>query len=941
MKFAPYTSGRLRKLKVGITSDPSSTTSLQVLGGVNIVGVITATSISISTTTATSDFANLNVTGVSTFANRVNFNGQALFNDDVSLGNATGDTISVAGRFDTNLVPSSNGDKDLGTSSFKWGTLHVKNILQSGGGISTFTNDINANGNIVGDNATNISGINSLTATSLFANLTGNVSGIATYTSEWIVTSNGSSDYRFTGPGFDGTENDPTIYLARGQQYKFTNHMGAHPFQIRTAINGSAYNDGIVNNGVSNGTLTWDVQMDAPNVLYYQCTAHAGMVGKIYIGNSGDSINVGSGVTISGGGIHVTGVVTATNFVGISSVTANKFFGDGSGLSNTGAALSEVSGTERLVLTNLTTGTMVSAATTSDVTFNATTDTFHIGTGVTIFGGTSGIVSAISYKGDLTIGTPTGGFKTGAFTINNTDKTKDSINELNNILGKLVPSPPDTINGVSISLTGTAGNGRLCAGFTPTNNTGGSAPVAGTQYTRNTDSTVTTTYITEYGPGDSGTVTGFVNAVGVGNTTLTTGNNDGTYSAIQIANNEDASNSTRNTGIASGFYEIYDLRMVNGASPDGYNLAKFTQGSSTTGSVYWYEDPSTVGAPVITFGNVQYPSSPTLSYSSGIPHYTESTNNNFTYVMTVTNASGDMYTQNSFVNSDGQTSAFQNPGSKSYTNFASGTNPPARNYGVGTGVTTLIAQTPRNIHATVTSNIFTSFDASTPYGSQSNQRVGFTTDFNIMGTTADFTNNVDEDAIECTVGSLTGGSATRVPGISAADNPSQSGASYSWGGGSAGSIATYEATVRGGDLRHDQTNYSTGYLPVGPNYSASRSGSQYFQFQFIQSSISEFQISYTGSLAGCWVCMPDNSTWTTSLSGVNGWADMFQAYKGSGVPTTAEPGCASGGVMDTNGGTFTCVFGTESSSNDSNNRVLIRFKLTSGNSISDISLSDT
>jgi len=870
MKFAPYTSGRLRKLKVGITSDPSSTTSLQVLGGVNIVGVITATSISISTTTATSDFANLNITGVSTFA-----------------GN------------------------------------------------------INANGNIVGDNATNISGINSLTATSLFANLTGNVSGIATYTSEWIVTSNGSSDYRFTGPGFDGTENDPTIYLARGQQYKFTNHMGAHPFQIRTAINGSAYNDGIVNNGVSNGTLTWDVQMDAPNVLYYQCTAHAGMVGKIYIGNSGDSINVGSGVTISGGGIHVTGVVTATNFVGISSVTANKFFGDGSGLSNTGAALAEVSGTERLVLTNLTTGTMVSAATTSDVTFNATTDTFHIGTGVTIFGGTSGIVSAISYKGDLTIGTPTGGFKTGAFTINNTDKTKDSINELNNILGKLVPSPPDTINGVSISLTGTAGNGRLCAGFTPTNNTGGSAPVAGTQYTRNTDSTVTTTYITEYGPGDSGTVTGFVNAVGVGNTTLTTGNNDGTYSAIQIANNEDASNSTRNTGIASGFYQIYDLRMVNGASPDGYNLAKFTQGSSTTGSVYWYEDPSTVGAPVITFGNVQYPSSPTLSYSSGIPHYTESTNNNFTYVMTVTNASGDMYTQNSFVNSDGQTSAFQNPGSKSYTNFASGTNPPARNYGVGTGVTTLIAQTPRNIHATVTSNIFTSFDASTPYGSQSNQRVGFTTDFNIMGTTADFTNNVDEDAIECTVGSLTGGSATRVPGISAADNPSQSGASYSWGGGSAGSIATYEATVRGGDLRHDQTNYSTGYLPVGPNYSASRSGSQYFQFQFIQSSISEFQISYTGSLAGCWVCMPDNSTWTTSLSGVNGWADMFQAYKGSGVPTTAEPGCASGGVMDTNGGTFTCVFGTESSSNDSNNRVLIRFKLTSGNSISDISLSDT
>ena len=30
--------------------------------------------------------------------------------------------------------------------------------------------------------------------------------------------------------------------------------------------------------------------------------------------------------------------------------------------------------------------------------------------------------------------------------------------------------------------------------------------------------------------------------------------------------------------------------------------------------------------------------------------------------------------------------------------------------------------------------------------------------------------------------------------------------------------AVYEAIVRGGTLRHDQTNYSTGYLPVGLNY---------------------------------------------------------------------------------------------------------------------------
>ena len=90
----------------------------------------------------------------------------------------------------------------------------------------------------------------------------------------------------FTGPGFTGAENDPALYLTRGQQYKFTNNLGAHPFRIQSTPNGSTgtqYNDGIVNNDVSNGTLTWDVQFDAPNKLYYQCTAHPNMGGPIYI----------------------------------------------------------------------------------------------------------------------------------------------------------------------------------------------------------------------------------------------------------------------------------------------------------------------------------------------------------------------------------------------------------------------------------------------------------------------------------------------------------------------------------------------------------------------------------------------------------------------------------------------------------------------------------
>ena len=550
----------------------------------------------------------------------------------------------------------------------------------------------------------------------------------------------------------------------------------------------------------------------------------------------------------------------------------------------------------------------------------------------------NGIVTATSYHGNQVIGTPAGGFKSGAFTISNTDHTKDSINELNFILGKLVPDPPDTINGESFSLTGTAGVGRLCQGFTPTNNTGGDlTPSAGTQYTRNTDSTITSNFLTEYGPGDAGTVTGFINAVGVGTTSLTAGDNSGVRDMIQIANDEDAANSSRNTGITSQFYEIYDVRFINATSPDGFNKAFFTHDSSTSAKTFWYEDPSTVSAPVISFSPITYPSSPTLSYSSGVPHYTQASGNAFTYVLTVTNASGDMYNTNTFLTSDGQGNAFQNSGSKSYTNFAGGTNPPARNYGVGTGVTTLITSIPRDLHTTVTSNHFTRYDASTPYGSHNNQRIGFTTAINLMGTTAR-TNVIDEDNILISSLGTGSGNATRVNAGSTGDNPTP--VFTSWGGGSAGSVATYEAIVRGGRLRHDTTNYAS-YLPAGPNYSAGRSGTQYFQIELIRSNVSEFRISYTGSCAGCFVCMPNNSAWTTSLSGTNGWADMFQAYRGAGVPTSGEPGCSSGGLMDNNVGTFTCVFGTESSSNDSNNRILIRWKLTSGQSITAMSFTST
>ena len=576
-------------------------------------------------------------------------------------------------------------------------------------------------------------------------------------------------------------------------------------------------------------------------------------------------------------------------------------------------------------------------------------DTQGVGIGTTVtlltpwvenFGGGSinynGIVTATTYHGNQVIGTPAGGFKSGAFTISDTDHTKDSINELNFILGKLVPAAPTTFNGLSLSIQTNAGSRRLCAGFTPTNNTGGSAPVAGTTYARNTDSTVSTGTINDVGPGDNGTVIGFVNATNVGSIAMDTNVNNGTNGALVISDNKDASNSTRDSGIAAEFYQVYDVRLLNAASPDGFNKAHINHGSSNTQDTFWYEDPSTVSAPVISFSGITEPASPTLSYSSGIAHYTESSNNTFTYVLTVTNASGDMYTSSTLLSSDGNGNAFASPGNKSYTDFTGGTNPPVRNYGVGTGVTCLISNVPRNLHTTVTTNKFTRYDATTPYGSHNNQRINYTPTINLMGTSAT-TSQVDEDNILISSLGTGSGNAIRVNAGASGDTPSPISSTFN----SSATPATYEAAVRGGTLRHDQEDYSDGsFMPVGIDLSSGRSGTQYFQVLLTRGAVSEFKIVVTGSYSGCFVCLPENSTWTTGLSNTNGWADMSNAYSGAGNPNNADNGCALGSVMSGSGGTFTCVFGEESSSNG-NNIILVRFKLTSGDSITNIQFQAT
>ena len=74
---------------------------------------------------------------------------------------------------------------------------------------------------------------------------------------------------------------------------------------------------------------------------------------------------------------------------------------------------------------------------------------------------------------------------------------------------------------------------------------------------------------------------------------------------------------------------------------------------------------------------------------------------------------------------------------------------------------------------------------------------------------------------------------------------------------------TQEATVRWGVLKHDTTDYSNGYLPVGPDRS-SDTGTQYFTFAFRRQVVANFDIDINSN----------------------------------GIPDECEPDCNGNGVPD-------------------------------------------
>ena len=138
------------------------------------------------------------------------------------------------------------------------------------------------------------------------------VTGVTTSTDKEIynqfdITNNGSGYYEFatTGIGFTQATSNPTLYLQKGKNYRFSVNASGHPFWIKTTRStgvGNSYNDGVVDNGAEVGIVTFKVPYNAPDILYYNCQYHSSMNGEIRIGGAGAGVGVGSEGTFIGAG---------------------------------------------------------------------------------------------------------------------------------------------------------------------------------------------------------------------------------------------------------------------------------------------------------------------------------------------------------------------------------------------------------------------------------------------------------------------------------------------------------------------------------------------------------------------------------------------------------------------------------------------------------------
>jgi len=150
---------------------------------------------------------------------------------DVDLGDATSDTITATGRFDSDLVPSSDSARDFGTSALYWKDAYIDSVTTTGnlevGGNTTITGNLTVNGTTtaisssildIGDNIIQVNGTPVTYGGIQVKDVTTNETGSMVWnsTSNYWVAGLSGSEYRVPIQNTVSNLSDNKVVLAQG-----------------------------------------------------------------------------------------------------------------------------------------------------------------------------------------------------------------------------------------------------------------------------------------------------------------------------------------------------------------------------------------------------------------------------------------------------------------------------------------------------------------------------------------------------------------------------------------------------------------------------------------------------------------------------------------------------------------------------------------------------
>lgn len=515
-----------------------------------------------------------------------------------------------------------------------------------------------------------------------------------------------------------------------------------------------------------------------------------------------------------------------------------------------------------------------------------------------------------------------GSWLPGAVVLTNQTPVSEAVDQLNEVLAKLVPAKPSAFPNGTLSIANLSGSSPLLA-RNVVDNSAVTALVAGNPVQRIITAGVSSNVFNDVGPGDQGTIFVITNGATSASHLLTGTGDNGTYAiGLVIGDQKDF------PPAVPGFWKSIDVSLNQSLALVGINRTKINHSAAgVTNDIEFVRDGMTA-APVVANGVVAETTAGTYAFSSSVPHY--GTGGQLHVDASMNNLAGETYYGGTDPFTISGTNGIINNNVLAFTALGIAT-PIFHGNQVDTPFTQQTINVDGNVHAAGkiqgTGRNVNGSSAVTDLSTKT-----------ILVKRGSAGARIDEGSIG--VSGLGGGSPGIRIGYGVGDTPA--GPATVWN--SASALPLHEASIVGGVLKHDQTNYVIGFLPVGPNLSVNRSGFQYVTFAFRRPALSVFKINITGNYDAAWVKLPgvtDNPA--VAPNAPNGWMNAFNSYDGSGVPGEAgdtAAGCGLGTPMNGANGPFTITFGTQSSTNATLNEIQVRLRLTAGQQVTAISFSN-